>query len=111
MGVLFLTQSLGLHLTPAQIGIVLLMAAAASIIAPGVPEAGLATMPLIFHALGLYSVVHFIAVFLSLDWFLDRCRTTVNVMGHVTVACLLDGRTSRAVASASPQEKIESSAW
>jgi Na+/H+-dicarboxylate symporter len=27
------------------------------------------------------------------DWFLDRCRTAINVMGDVTVSCLLDGRT------------------
>jgi Na+/H+-dicarboxylate symporter len=27
------------------------------------------------------------------DWFLDRCRTTVNVMGDMNVACILDGTT------------------
>jgi Na+/H+-dicarboxylate symporter len=26
------------------------------------------------------------------DWFLDRCRTTINVMGDMNVACLLDGQ-------------------
>jgi Na+/H+-dicarboxylate symporter len=26
------------------------------------------------------------------DWFLDRCRTTINVMGDMNVSCLLDGR-------------------
>jgi len=28
------------------------------------------------------------------DWFLDRCRTMVNVLGDVTVSCILDGRES-----------------
>jgi Na+/H+-dicarboxylate symporter len=29
---------------------------------------------------------------LPVDWFLDRCRTAINVMGDVNVACLLDGK-------------------
>ena len=27
---------------------------------------------------------------LTIDWFLDRCRTTVNVLGDMTVAVLID---------------------
>ena len=27
---------------------------------------------------------------LTIDWFLDRCRTTVNVLGDMTVAILID---------------------
>ncbi|HRA87450.1 MAG TPA: hypothetical protein PK992_05255 [Planctomycetaceae bacterium] len=27
-----------------------------------------------------------------MDRFLDRCRTTINVLGDVNVSCLLDGR-------------------
>jgi Na+/H+-dicarboxylate symporter len=26
------------------------------------------------------------------DWFLDRCRTSINVMGDMNVSCILDGR-------------------
>jgi Na+/H+-dicarboxylate symporter len=26
------------------------------------------------------------------DWFLDRCRTTINVMGDINVSALLDGK-------------------
>jgi Na+/H+-dicarboxylate symporter len=29
---------------------------------------------------------------LTVDWFLDRCRTMINVLGDVNVACLLDGK-------------------
>jgi Na+/H+-dicarboxylate symporter len=29
---------------------------------------------------------------LPVDWFLDRCRTAINVLGDVNVACLLEGR-------------------
>jgi len=28
----------------------------------------------------------------AVDRFLDRCRTTINVLGDVNVSCLLDGR-------------------
>jgi Na+/H+-dicarboxylate symporter len=37
--------------------------------------------------------IEFIAILLTVDWFLDRCRTTINVMGDINVSCLLDGRT------------------
>ena len=32
-----------------------------------------------------------IAILLTGDWFLDRCRTTINVLGDVNVSCILDG--------------------
>jgi Na+/H+-dicarboxylate symporter len=35
----------------------------------------------------------YIGILLTVDWFLDRCRTTINVMGDTNVACLLDGHT------------------
>jgi DAACS family dicarboxylate/amino acid:cation (Na+ or H+) symporter len=31
-----------------------------------------------------------IPILLTVDWFLDRCRTTSNVLGDMTVAVLLD---------------------
>jgi DAACS family dicarboxylate/amino acid:cation (Na+ or H+) symporter len=36
--------------------------------------------------------IEYIALLLSVDWFLDRCRTAINVLGDMTVACLLDGK-------------------
>jgi Na+/H+-dicarboxylate symporter len=36
--------------------------------------------------------VEFIPILLTVDWFLDRCRTSINVMGDVNVSCLLDGK-------------------
>jgi Na+/H+-dicarboxylate symporter len=30
---------------------------------------------------------------LPVDWFLDRCRTMINVMGDMNVSCILDGQT------------------
>ena len=62
----------------------------ASVGAAGIPEAGLVTMTLVFNAVGL--PIEYIAILLTVDWFLDRCRTAINVMGDVNVSCLLDGK-------------------
>ena len=63
----------------------------ASVGAAGIPEAGLVTMTLVFTAVGLPT--EYIPLLLTVDWFLDRCRTVINVMGDMNVTCLLDGRT------------------
>ena len=51
-------------------------------------------MTLIFRAIGLD--LTYIPVLLTVDWFLDRCRTAINIMGDVNVSCLLDGYTREA---------------
>ena len=45
-------------------------------------------MPLIFAAVRLPADK--IPILLTVDWLLDRCRTTSNVLGDMTVAVLLD---------------------
>jgi Na+/H+-dicarboxylate symporter len=90
MAALFVAQLLGLELTFAQQLLVVVTSVAASVGAAGIPEAGLVTMTLVFHAVGL--PVEYIAMLLTVDWFLDRCRTTINVLGDVNVSALLDGR-------------------
>jgi Na+/H+-dicarboxylate symporter len=87
---LFIAQMLGMDLSLWQQLMVVLTSIAASVGAAGIPEAGLVTMTLVFKAVGL--PVEYIAILLTVDWFLDRCRTTVNVMGDVNVSCLLDGK-------------------
>jgi Na+/H+-dicarboxylate symporter len=71
----------------------------ASVGAAGIPEAGLVTMTLVFNAVGL--PLEYIALLLTVDWFLDRCRTAINVLGDVNVSCLLDGKI-KPVADAQP---------
>lgn len=90
MAALFIAQSLGQHLTLVQQLIVVLTSIVASVGAAGIPEAGLVTMTLVFDAVGLPK--EHIMTLLTVDWFLDRCRTTINVMGDTNVACLLDGK-------------------
>jgi Na+/H+-dicarboxylate symporter len=97
MAALFIAQLIGRHLSIGQQMIVVLTAIIASVGAAGIPEAGLVTMTLVFSAVGL--PIEYIALLLTVDWFLDRCRTTINVLGDVNVSCLLDGKTKPRVDS------------
>lgn len=90
MAALFIAQVLGMELSFTQQLLVVVTSMAASVGAAGIPEAGLVTMTMVFMAVGL--PVEFIAVLFSVDWFLDRCRTTINVMGDINVSALLDGK-------------------
>jgi Na+/H+-dicarboxylate symporter len=89
--VLFMAQALGFSLSPIDQVIIVLTTLVASVGAGGIPSGSFVTLPLIFAAVGL--PVDKIPVLLTIDWFLDRCRTTSNVLGDMTVAVLLD-RTS-----------------
>jgi DAACS family dicarboxylate/amino acid:cation (Na+ or H+) symporter len=91
MAALFIAQLLGTELSLTQQLLVVLTSIVASVGAAGIPEAGLVTMTLVFSAVHL--PIEYIALLLTVDWFLDRCRTAINVIGDMTVACLLDGKT------------------
>lgn len=91
MAALFIAQLIGQDLSLTQQLTIVVTSIIASVGASGIPEAGLVTMSLVFMAVGL--PVEYIPLLLTVDWFLDRCRTTINVLGDVNVACLLDGRT------------------
>jgi Na+/H+-dicarboxylate symporter len=83
-------QLLGVELSLTEQILVVLTSVIASIGAAGIPEAGLVTMTLVFSAVRLPT--EFIALLLTVDWFLDRCRTTINVLGDMNVACLIEGK-------------------
>ena len=91
MAALFVAQGLGIDLSIPQQFIVIVTSVVASVGAAGIPEAGLVTMTLVFNAVNLPP--QFIVLLLPVDWFLDRCRTAINVMGDINVSCMLDGRT------------------
>ncbi|MCO6043579.1 dicarboxylate/amino acid:cation symporter [Aeoliella sp. ICT_H6.2] len=91
MAALFVAQLLGMDLDITQQLIIVLTSIIASVGAAGIPEAGIVTMTLVFTAVGL--PIEQIPILLTVDWFLDRCRTTINVLGDVNVSCILDGRT------------------
>lgn len=90
MSALFVAQLLGQQLSLGDQLLLVITSVIASVGAAGIPEAGLVTMTLVFTAVRL--PIEYIALLLTVDWFLDRCRTAINVMGDMTVSCLLDGR-------------------
>ena len=81
---IFIAQVYGVPLSFGDQLIVVITATLAAIGAAGIPEAGLITMLIVLKAVNLPT--EGIAVILAIDWFLDRCRTTVNVWGD-TVGC------------------------
>jgi len=92
VAVLFIAQAMGIDLSFFQQLLVLLTATMAAIGAAGIPEAGLVTMVIVLEAVGL--PLEGIGLILAIDWFLDRCRTTVNVFGD-SVGAAVVGRLGR----------------
>ncbi len=85
---IFIAQSYNVHLTGAQQVVIFLTATLAGIGAAGIPEAGLVTMVMVLKTVGL--PIEGIGLILAIDWFLDRCRTTVNVWGDMVGAAVID---------------------
>jgi Na+/H+-dicarboxylate symporter len=104
MAALFIAQMLGQDLSIGQQLIVVVMAIIASVGAAGIPEAGLVTMTLVFNAVNL--PVQYIFLLLPVDWFLDRCRTMINVMGDVNVSCMLEGKEKSEVRSEKREKEV-----
>jgi len=87
VAVLFIAQAYGIDLSFGQQMLVLITATMAAIGAAGIPEAGLVTMVIVLESVGL--PLEGIGLLLAIDWFLDRCRTTVNVFGDSVGAAVV----------------------
>ncbi|MFG0295202.1 MAG: dicarboxylate/amino acid:cation symporter [Maioricimonas sp. JB045] len=85
---IFIAQFLGMDLSLGEQLIVAVTATLAAIGAAGIPEAGLVTMLIVLHAVGL--PLKYQAIILPVDWFLDRFRTAVNVFGDACGAAVVD---------------------
>jgi Na+/H+-dicarboxylate symporter len=68
--------------------LIFLTSTLAAIGAAGIPEAGLVTMTIVLNSVGL--PLEGITLILSIDWFLDRCRTAINVLGDTIGAAIID---------------------
>jgi len=84
----FIAQMVGVHLELSDQILIFLTATLAAIGAAGIPEAGLVTMVIVLQAVGL--PLEGIGMLLSIDWFLDRIRTSVNVWGDSIGAAVVD---------------------
>ncbi len=87
---IFIANVYGIELGMIHMIIIFLTATLAAIGAAGIPEAGLVTMVIVLQAVGL--PIEGISLLLIIDWFLDRCRTTVNVWGDSVGAAVIDAR-------------------
>ena len=85
---IFIAQMVGIHLGLGDQVLIFLTASLAAIGAAGIPEAGLVTMVIVLQAVGL--PLEGIGMLLSIDWFLDRLRTSVNVWGDSIGAAVVD---------------------
>ena len=85
---IFIAQMVGIHLGMGDQVLIFLTATLAAIGAAGIPEAGLVTMVIVLQAVGL--PLEGIGMLLSIDWFLDRIRTSVNVWGDSIGAAVVD---------------------
>ncbi|MCP5005043.1 MAG: dicarboxylate/amino acid:cation symporter [Planctomycetes bacterium] len=85
---IFIAQLYGIDLGMGHLIIIFLTATLAAIGAAGIPEAGLVTMVIVLEAVGL--PIEGISMILMIDWFLDRCRTTINVWGDSVGAAVID---------------------
>ncbi|MCB9479428.1 MAG: dicarboxylate/amino acid:cation symporter [Deltaproteobacteria bacterium] len=88
VAVIFIAQAYGIDLTLGQMLIVMFTATLAAIGAAAIPEAGLVTMVMVLTAVNV--PVEGIGVILSVDWLLDRFRTTVNVWGDTIGAAVVE---------------------
>lgn len=85
---IFIAQMVGIPLGFSDQVIIFLTATLAAVGAAGIPEAGLVTMVMVLQSVGL--PLEGIGMLLSIDWFLDRCRTTVNVWGDSIGSAVVD---------------------
>lgn len=84
---LFIAQIYGVDLTLGNQIVIFLTATLVSIGAAGIPHAGTVMMVIVLGAVGL--PLEGIGLIWAIDWFLDRCRTTVNVWGDSVGAAVI----------------------
>ena len=84
---MFIAQAYGIDLSILSQVTIFATAVLASVGAAGIPQAGLVTMVLVLQAVGL--PLEGIGLILAIDWFLDRCRTTINVWGDSIGAAVI----------------------
>ncbi len=85
---MFIAQVYAVDLSFAQQGVVIVTAALAGISTAGVPQHGIVTLVIVLTAVGLPA--EGIGLIVAVDWFLDRCRTVINVWGNGVGAVLVD---------------------
>ncbi|XP_013781666.1 excitatory amino acid transporter 3-like, partial [Limulus polyphemus] len=84
---IFIAQLRNVHLNVGKIVAISVTSTAASIGAAGIPQAALVTMVLVLNVVGLPP--EDAALVFVVDWFIDRFRTAVNVLGDAFGAAIV----------------------
>ncbi len=84
---IFIAQVFNMDLTLMQQATIVLTATLASVGAAGVPGAGMITLALVLDTLGIPAAG--LALIFGLDRILDMCRTTVNIVGDLTMTVII----------------------
>lgn len=87
VAVMFIAQAYGVDLGLIEQALIFVTATLAAIGAAGIPQAGLVTMIIVLTAVNL--PLEGIGLLLTVDWFLDRLRTLVNVWGDSVGAAVI----------------------
>lgn len=85
--VIFIAQAYGLELSFATLVLIVVMTFFTSMGMAGIPSAGLISIVLILHAIGLPA--EGVGLILAVERLLDMCRTTVSVFGNSCCAVLV----------------------
>ncbi|KAL7846526.1 hypothetical protein SRHO_G00215060 [Serrasalmus rhombeus] len=88
LAAIFIAQVNNMDMNFGQIITISITATAASIGAAGIPQAGLVTMVIVLTSVGLPT--DDITLIIAVDWFLDRLRTTTNVLGDSIGAGIIE---------------------
>jgi len=102
---IFIAQVNNMNPSIGQLFAISITATAASIGAAGIPQAGLVTMVMVLETVGLPP--DDITIILAVDWLLDRCRTTINVIGDSIGAGIVN-HLSQGELEAMDQDGVES---
>merc|ERR1711997_855099 len=85
---IFIAQMNGIDLDAGQLVTVVLTSTAASIASASVPSAALVLMLIVLTA--IEAPVADVSLIWAIDWFVDRCRTTNNMMGDCYCAAVVE---------------------
>lgn len=84
---IFIAQVFGVDLTFTQQLTIILTATLASVGAAGVPGAGMITLALVLSTIGVPETG--LALIFGLDRLIDMCRTTINIIGDLTLTAVM----------------------